>query len=61
MEPTPTEPIPIIVGGLSDIAFRRAARHDGWVGDLYSIEEATAIAARLAAARPRSAPRATSR
>ena len=51
MEPTPTEPIPIIVGGLSDIAFRRAARHDGWVGDLYSIEEATAIAARLAAAR----------
>ena len=51
MEPTPSEPIPIIVGGLSDIAFRRAARHDGWVGDLYSIDEATGIAARLAAAR----------
>jgi alkanesulfonate monooxygenase SsuD/methylene tetrahydromethanopterin reductase-like flavin-dependent oxidoreductase (luciferase family) len=51
MEPTPTERIPIVVGGLSDIAFRRAARHDGWVGDLYSIEEATAIAARLATAR----------
>ena len=51
MEPTPTEPIPIIVGGLSDVAFRRAARHDGWVGDLYTIDEATEIAARLAAAR----------
>jgi probable F420-dependent oxidoreductase len=51
MEPTPTERIPIIVGGLSDVAIRRAARHDGWVGDLYSTEEAGAIAARLAAAR----------
>ncbi|MBZ5740136.1 TIGR03619 family F420-dependent LLM class oxidoreductase [Nocardioides mangrovi] len=51
MEPTPSEPIPIVVGGLSDAAFRRAARHDGWVGDLYTIEEATALAARLAAAR----------
>lgn len=51
MEPTPTEPVPIIVGGLSDAAFRRAARHDGWVGDLYTIEEATALAARLADAR----------
>ena len=26
MEPTPTAPVPIIVGGLSDVAFRRAAR-----------------------------------
>ena len=51
MEPTPTARIPIIVGGLSDVAFRRAARHDGWVGDLYTREEAIAIAARLAAAR----------
>jgi len=51
MEPTPTAPVPIIVGGLSDVAFRRAARHDGWVGDLYSIEEASDIAARLHAAR----------
>ncbi|MEP9361918.1 TIGR03619 family F420-dependent LLM class oxidoreductase [Nocardioides sp. CN2-186] len=51
MEPTPTEPIPIIIGGLSDVAFKRAARHDGWVGDLYTIDEATALAAKLAEAR----------
>jgi probable F420-dependent oxidoreductase len=51
MEPTPTERIPIIVGGLSDVAFRRAARHDGWVGDLYSTDEAIALAGKLADAR----------
>ncbi|OBB25754.1 MULTISPECIES: TIGR03619 family F420-dependent LLM class oxidoreductase [Mycolicibacterium] len=39
MEPTPP-PIPIYVGGLSDIALRRAARHDGWIGDLISTDEA---------------------
>ena len=47
MEPTPTERIPILVGGLSEIAFRRAARHDGWVGDIYSTDEAIGHAARL--------------
>jgi probable F420-dependent oxidoreductase len=39
MEPTPPR-IPIYVGGLSDIALRRAARHDGWIGDLISTEAA---------------------
>lgn len=39
MEPTPP-PIPIYVGGLSDIALRRAARHDGWIGDLISCDQA---------------------
>ena len=39
MEPTPP-PIPVYVGGLSDIALRRAARHDGWIGDLISTEQA---------------------
>lgn len=48
MNPSPTAPVPIYVGGLSEIAFARAARHDGWVGDLYTIEEAGAHAARLA-------------
>jgi probable F420-dependent oxidoreductase len=48
MEPTPTSGIPIYVGGLSEVAFARAARHDGWIGDLYSVEEAGRHAARLA-------------
>ena len=48
MDPSPAARIPIFVGGLSEVAFARAARHDGWVGDLYTIEEAAAHAARLA-------------
>lgn len=46
MEPTPP-PIPIYVGGLSDIALRRAARHDGWIGDLISTEAALQRVGRL--------------
>ena len=48
MEPSPTAPVPVYVGGLSDVAFARAARHDGWVGDLYTTEEAGRHARRLA-------------
>jgi probable F420-dependent oxidoreductase len=51
MEPTPTAPVPIYVGGLSEIAFARAARHDGWVGDMYQTDEAIGWATRLADAR----------
>jgi probable F420-dependent oxidoreductase len=47
MEPTPAAPIPIYVGGLSEVAFARAARHDGWIGDLYTVEEAGRHARRL--------------
>ena len=47
MNPTPAEPIPVYVGGLSEVAFRRAVRHDGWVGDIYTTEEAAGHAARL--------------
>lgn len=47
MNPSPTAPIPILIGGLSEIAFARAARHDGWVGDIYTLEEACAHANRL--------------
>jgi probable F420-dependent oxidoreductase len=39
MEPTPP-PIPVFVGGLSDIAVKRAARHDGWIGDLITLDRA---------------------
>jgi probable F420-dependent oxidoreductase len=48
MEPTPTAPIPIYVGGLSEAGMRRAARHDGWIGDLYTTEQSRALATRLA-------------
>ncbi len=40
MNPSPSAPIPILIGGLSEVAFARAARHDGWVGDIYTVEEA---------------------
>jgi probable F420-dependent oxidoreductase len=40
MTPAPTGPVPIYVGGLSDAALRRAARHDGWISDLISTEQA---------------------
>lgn len=46
MEPTPPR-IPIYVGGLSDIALRRAARNDGWIGDLITTERAIASVERL--------------
>jgi probable F420-dependent oxidoreductase len=46
MSPTPP-PIPVWVGGLTDIALRRAARYDGWVGDLITIDDAVAVARRL--------------
>ncbi len=39
MQPTPPA-IPVYVGGLSDIALRRAARYDGWIGDLINTERA---------------------
>ncbi|WP_375488908.1 TIGR03619 family F420-dependent LLM class oxidoreductase [uncultured Mycobacterium sp.] len=50
MEPTPPR-IPIYVGGLSEVAFRRAARNDGWIGDLIKTERAIEAAGRLRALR----------
>ncbi|WP_197375148.1 TIGR03619 family F420-dependent LLM class oxidoreductase [Mycolicibacterium baixiangningiae] len=46
MEPSPP-PIPIYVGGLSDVALRRAARNDGWIGDLITTDRAIGVAQRL--------------
>lgn len=39
MRPTPSTPVPIIVGGDSEVALRRAARLDGWIGVYYTVEE----------------------
>ena len=47
MLPAPTEPIPVYVGGVSEAALRRAARHDGWVSDLHTIDELAAIRQQL--------------
>ena len=46
MAPTPPR-VPIFVGGLSDVALRRAARHDGWIGDLITTDRALAAVKRL--------------
>jgi probable F420-dependent oxidoreductase len=47
MSPTPP-PIPVLFGGYSDIALRRAAEHDGWIGDIHTIDEAAVIAGKIA-------------
>ena len=39
MTPVPPGPIPIYVGGVSEPAMRRAARHDGWISDLHTTDE----------------------
>jgi probable F420-dependent oxidoreductase len=46
MTPTPP-PIPIYSGGLSDVALRRAARNDGWIGDLIGLDQAIASVERI--------------
>lgn len=46
MRPTPP-PIPVYVGGLSDVALRRAARNDGWIGDLIKTDRAIEAVGRL--------------
>ena len=48
LEMTPAPPrVPIFVGGLSEVALRRAARHDGWIGDLITTDRALGAVRRL--------------
>ena len=47
MSPAPTERVPVWVGGLSEPALRRAARHDGWISDLQTTDELGEVAATL--------------
>ena len=49
--PTPADPIPVYVGGESDIALRRAANNDGWIGIYYTMESAEKVLGRLREAR----------
>ena len=52
IEPHPAEPVPILCGGESDAALRRAARLcDGWVGYAYRWDEAVGYAQKLTALR----------
>ncbi len=48
MNPAPSKKVPILVGGLSEAALRRAALlGDGWISDLHPTDELRAIVARL--------------
>jgi probable F420-dependent oxidoreductase len=51
MLPAPPSRIPIYVGGTSDAALRRAARHDGWEGAVYPWDEIEDYVKRARAAR----------
>jgi probable F420-dependent oxidoreductase len=47
MSPRVPERIPVYVGGFSEPALRRAARHDGWISDLHRVDEVREIRARI--------------
>ena len=51
MLPAPAQPVPVVVGGTSDVALRRAARADGWIGVNFPVEVLAPLLDRLAAAR----------
>jgi probable F420-dependent oxidoreductase len=52
IEPHPTAPVPILCGGESDVALRRAARLcDGWVGTVYAWDDAVRYVEKLTAFR----------
>jgi hypothetical protein len=47
MLPAPKKDIPIYVGGFSEPALNRAARHDGWISDMHSLSELEALITKL--------------
>jgi probable F420-dependent oxidoreductase len=48
MAPAPADPVPILIGGHSETALRRAARiGDGWMGVYYGLDELKGIVERL--------------
>ena len=52
MSPAPSERIPVLVGGISDRALRRAALvGDGWISDLHTADELASYIERIRAIR----------
>ncbi|MCB1616828.1 MAG: LLM class flavin-dependent oxidoreductase, partial [Pseudomonadales bacterium] len=51
MSPGTHKPVPVFIGGHSKAAFRRAVKHNGWLGLRYQPDEIPAIIASLKAAR----------
>jgi probable F420-dependent oxidoreductase len=39
MCPVPDRPVPVLIAGHSEVAFRRVARWDGWIGAHYELDE----------------------
>lgn len=53
MSPGLAEPLPIYIGGFSEAAIKRAARHDGWIGGQHEMAEVEALVPQLLAERSR--------
>lgn len=52
LSPVPKEPVPILVGGVSDVALKRAARlGDGWIAVQHTTEELRELLGKLAGLR----------
>jgi probable F420-dependent oxidoreductase len=47
MVPVPDAPVPILIAGHSDAAFRRGARYDGWSAAHYDVARATPLVERF--------------
>jgi len=47
ISPVPEETIPIYVGGFSEPAMKRAAKHHGWISDLHSLDELRDLIAKM--------------
>lgn len=47
VSPVPNSPVPILSGGETDFALKRAAVQDGWAGSMYEVDEALVHLGRL--------------
>lgn len=57
MQPAPSACPPVLVGGHSPVALRRAARSDGWIGVNYDLPQALEVLAALEQARKQAGTR----